>query len=281
MLELDTLLGYAFNTHSGYYERNGFAFDLGLSVYPLTRLKLSFDFNSSWYEFASWIPDLYASEALDFKIWMLPDVFTLSLTQGFEYYRRESQDPKSIYLFDAALSGEYSSDNWIMNARLSYMLTADGFGSPYRQYVGAEMENRVFLPLSFFLDLSALVRIKADGEGRGVPVFTKDGFESNAIDPSFGYYRNDEIIASVISLSAGYALPLSPTLAEFLIFDSIEFSSYFDMLLLGTSFYYSTGAEIQTNISLIGLVDLPLRLRLGYDSLSGRFVGSLLFSTKY
>lgn len=281
MVELETLIGYAFNTHSGYYGRNGLAFDLGLKLYPLERLRLSFDFNSSWYGFKSWVPDIYASESLDFKIWMLPDVFTLSLTEGFEYYRSQTHEPRSIYLFNVALNGEYESMIWLMNASLSYMIGAEGFGSPYGQYVGAMMDNRVLLPLSFFIDASASIRIRADGKKSGVPVFVKDGFESNAIDPSFGYYSPDEMIASVIGVAAGYSLPLTPTVAEFLIFDKTEFSAYFDMLLLGSSFHYSTGAEIQTNMSLIGLVDLPLRLRLGYDSLSRGFVGSILFSTKY
>ena len=73
----------------------------------------------------------------------------------------------------------------------------------------------------------------------------------------------------------------SPTVAEFLIFEDTELSAYFDSLMLDLDFYFSTGAQIQTKLSLIGLVDLPLRLRLGYDSLSGRFVGSMLFSTSF
>ena len=52
------------------------------------------------------------------------------------------------------------------------------------------------------------------------------------------------------------------------------------MLIHDASFAFSVGVEAQTSFSVIGLMNLPFRVRLGYDSLANSFVSSFLFTLK-
>lgn len=276
MVDFDALIGYAFNTHSSYWGELGPSLDMSLNLYPVDRLRISLGSNYTWYDWR-WVPSVYLKEGLDYRLLVIPDSIRLNLGEDFEFFR--SQDGAWMYLGNVSFEAAYESGFWKMdNARLSYLLTQRN-GGDFRQYVELGMDNRISLPLSFFADASFMMRFSIDGKP-GVPLFFRDGFESNSISPNFGYLLQGRI-ASLLSFAAGYELPSSPTIAEFLILDDITFSAYFDILLDDVSFYFSTGAEIQMRMSLIGLVDLPLRLRLGYDSISDGFVGSLLFSTKF
>ena len=280
MLELNTLMGYAFNSHSGYFDRNGLALDASLRVYPVQRLCFSLSANAAWYGFTSWVPSIYVKQALDLRLLVVPSLMSLSLHQGFEYFRDQDSTLGSIYMFDTSLVSSFESSIYKMKANIGYQISERGFNKEFRQFVNFNMDNRFMLPYSLFVDFSAFARFSIDGK-KDIPIFSIDGFESNSIDPSFGYLGVGKGIAWMLSAAVGYALPVSPTVAEFLIFEDTELSAYFDSLMLDLDFYFSTGAQIQTKLSLIGLVDLPLRLRLGYDSLSGRFVGSMLFSTSF
>lgn len=280
MLELNTLMGYAFNSHSGYFDRNGLALDASLRVYPVQRLCFSLSANAAWYGFTSWVPSIYVKQALDLRLLVVPSLMSLSLHQGFEYFRDQDSMRGSIYMFDTSLVSSFESSIYKMKANIGYQISERGFNKEFRQFVNFNMDNRFMMPYSLFVDFSAFARFSIDGK-KDIPIFSLDGFESNSIDPSFGYLGVGKGIAWMLSTAVGYALPVSPTVAEFLIFEDTELSAYFDSLMLDLDFYFSTGAQIQTKLSLIGLVDLPLRLRLGYDSLSGRFVGSMLFSTSF
>lgn len=287
MVEMEAIIGYAFNTHSSTFDKDGLIADLAFNIYPLQRLRFSFEGNATWYS-VRWTPSVYVRQGMDFRLLMIPDTFSLSLREGFEYFRtpddmrtHDSTASNSIYLFNTAFDLNYEMNPWQMDASLGYMFTSEKNVGDFRQYIEFNMDNRFSLPLSFFLEASVFTRIAIDGR-TGVPIFFRDGFESNVIDPWFGYRpEKNEAFAVIINLSAGYALPVSPTIAEFLIFDDTEFSAYFDMYLNGLLFNFSTGVDIQTRMSLIGLIDLPVKIRLGYDSISKSFLGSLLFTVDY
>ena len=124
---------------------------------------------------------------------------------------------------------------------------------------------------------------------RAVPLFLSDGYVSPKLGKDVDYYNHypqagtaDEAKyhASMISLYAGYDAPVSPTFGEFLIIEDTEIGVYADMLFRDLSFSVSTGVEIQTSFSLIGLMKLPFRMRLGYDSWSNSFASSFMFTLR-
>ena len=86
----------------------------------------------------------------------------------------------------------------------------------------------------------------------------------------------------MIKLSIGYDFPATPTFGEFLILEDSEIAVFCDLLFKDVGHpYVSTGLELQTAFSIIGLLELPLRVRLGYDSWANGFVSSFLLTLKY
>ena len=129
------------------------------------------------------------------------------------------------------------------------------------------------------VDLGVFSRISVDGKG-GVPLFLSDGYMSTLLGTGLGYTRLSDHHNTIIGLSAGYDFQTAPTFGEFLIFEDLEAGLYFDMLIHDASFAFSVGVEAQTSFSVIGLMNLPFRVRLGYDSLANSFVSSFLFTLK-
>ena len=162
-------------------------------------------------------------------------------------------------------------------------MTADSisFRNP-RSFLELAASTRFRIPTyeSWFIDLGVFSRISVDGKG-GVPLFLSDGYMSTLLGTGLGYTRLSDHHNTIISVSAGYALPEDPTFGEFPIFRDMEIAAYCDMLIHDASFDFSAGIDFQTAFSVIGLLEMPLRIRLGYDSLANGFVSSFLFTLKY
>ena len=70
-----------------------------------------------------------------------------------------------------------------------------------------------------------------------------------------------------------------PSPGELLMADYLELSLYCDLLFHdGPVPAYSTGIELQFELSLIGLQDIPMTMRFGYDSLMKDIIFSLRFT---
>ena len=182
--------------------------------------------------------------------------------------------------------------NWFdLDMSLGYLLTADSIiFENMRHYGEVRFSSRFYLPPweTFFIEGALFSRFTLDGQGY-VPLFLSDGYVSPMIGKNGNYYNHyhtpgsaDEAMyhASMISLYAGYDVPFSPTFGEFLIVEDTEIGVYADMLLRDAKFSISTGIEIQTSFSLIGLVKLPFRMRLGYDSWANSFAASFMFNIR-
>ncbi len=275
MIDINATAGWAFNSHTGSYCYNAPAVDLGFNFYPLHSLKFTLEASAAWYGW-QWLPNIYAHQSLEWKAFA-EDFLSISV---FESVEGNYSSTGESYLVDSGVKGEFSSGIFNGRFNLSYMLIKSLNELNFGHFINLASDNRITLPLSFFIDFGLTERVRVDGK-RNVPLYFADGFESSFIDPVYGYENGDNYTTSVIRISSGYRFADGTTIGEFLIINDSEISAYFDMLLSDLEFYYSTGVEMQTKLSLIGLVDLPLRLRLGYNSLSGTFTGSLLFSTSY
>lgn len=85
-----------------------------------------------------------------------------------------------------------------------------------------------------------------------------------------------------INADASYKIPFDPTFGEFLIFEDPCLGVYVSSLFSREMIGINVGGEIKTTCSLIGLIKLPLRFRVGYEIIpgeTGSVTASLTFST--
>lgn len=252
-------------------------FSVEMNLYPLSWMRLSL-FGSILFDKASWIPSVYFRQGMDFKILSLLDnSFTFESDNAFEYYKGAAER----YLLTSGVHADYKDDWGFAESGLYYQLTGRGFAES-RSYVESRSQARYNLPLGFFGNFSYILRASIDGK-EGVPLFMKDGYTSAINSNTVGFY--DEVgyptgLMNILSFTMGYQTP-DFTLAELLIFNETELSGFFDILLYGLDFNFSTGVEIQSVMSLIGLLELPVRVRFAYDSISDGLVVSTIFATRF
>ena len=101
---------------------------------------------------------------------------------------------------------------------------------------------------------------------------TTPGFNDAEDPPRQGYFV-------LLPISFGYAFTAAPSFGELLMADYLELSLYCDLLFWdGVVPAYSTGVELQFELSLIGLQNVPMTIRVGYDSLEEDIIWSLRFT---
>ena len=252
-----------------------------LAYYPLDNLRLtlesSFDFgHDPWY-----IPELYARQGLDWVIMTTEDLFGVSFKEAFEY--RTDFQGGSALVASAFFDGWLTLDWFNPDISLGYMLVADEIDfRNMGNYLDIDISSRFLLPPadSLFIDARVFSRISVDGSGH-VPMFLSDGYTSPMLGKDADFTDAATSHITMLSVAFGYDVPYTPTFGEFLIIENSEVGIYCDLLIRDTTVNVSTGVELQTAISLIGLMELPLRIRLGYDSWANSFAASFLISLKY
>ena len=275
LVELDVTAGWAFNTHDSTFSYNGPAINVGLELYPLANLRIAIDNSVIWYDWV-WTPFVNVSQSLDYVAYTDQSDLRVTPFERIEYNRASDGDYQVLFSLGSDLS--YSVSFYDTKAELSYMLIKDSSRN-VANYLNFAVKNRFNLPLSLFIDIGLTDRVRIDGQS-GSYLYFRDGFENSTINPFFGeFYRNTYNIF-VLNAAFGYKFN-AYTIGEFLIFKDSRISAFFDMLLADAEFYYTTGVEIESNLSLIGLIDLPLRVRLGYSSANDGFIGSLLFCPSF
>lgn len=252
-----------------------------LAYYPLDNLRItlesSFDFgHEPWY-----IPELYARQGLDWVIMTTEDLFGVSLKEAFEY--RTDFQGGSALVASAFFDGWLTLDWFNPDISLGYMLVADEIDfRNMGNYLDVDVSSRFLLPPadSLFIDARVFSRISIDGSGH-VPMFLSDGYTSPMLGKDADFTDAASSHVTMLSLAFGYDVPYTPTFGEFLIIEDSEVGVYCDLLIRDTTVNVSTGVELQTAVSLIGLMELPLRIRMGYDSWANSFAASFLISLKY
>ncbi len=264
-----------------------------LSLYPLDNLRFSFEASADFCHEPWYIPQMYLREGFDWIIDARKDFYSVAFRQGFEYMTSfKGHDAQSTALIISAILDGNLKISWFdIDMSLGYLLSADSIiFENMRHYGQIRLSSRFYLPPAetFFIEAAIFSRFTIDGQGY-VPLFLSDGYVSPNIGKDVDYYNHyhaagsvDEARyhASIISLYAGYDVPVSPTFGEFIIIEDTEIGIYADMLMRDLSFSVSTGVEFQTSFSLIGLVKMPFRMRLGYDSWANSFAASFMFSLR-
>ena len=279
-LETGVMLGGAFDL-STHAVADAFGLLKGfVRYYPIDRLRLTAEAaftlgHDPWY-----VPNLYARQGFDWVIVHVSDFYSVTFKEAFEY--ASAFDGREALALSGAVDGNVEISWFDIYATLGYLMTADSisFRNP-RSFLELAASTRFRIPAyeSWFIDLGVFSRISVDGKG-GVPLFLSDGYMSTLLGTGLGYTRLSDHHNTIIGLSAGYDFQTAPTFGEFLIFEDLEAGLYFDMLIHDASFAFSVGVEAQTSFSVIGLMNLPFRVRLGYDSLANSFVSSFLFTLK-
>ena len=285
MFEFSVLAGGAFDLTANKNTSSNFLISSSIAFYPVSRIRLSlygaatFGNNTKWY-----IPDLYVRQGFDYKIYS-SDLFSIEFNQAFEMYEEFKDGPDDDQLL---LSAQFQGDlNLFDYARLDmnfgYIMSADSIDSDLHHYLQGGAETRLYLLpslTSFYLDVGLFSRFAVDGQ-HGVPLYPSDGFLTNDTDLN-AVPEPDSKAQSyflLFPLSFGYAFTAAPSFGELLMADYLELSLYCDLLFnKWPEPEFSTGVELQFELSLIGLQNIPITIRAGYDSLTDGFIGSLRFT---
>lgn len=254
-----------------------------VSYYPFTntRIKLEgyFDFFRGGSGFN---PQIFGKESVDVFL-INHDDYSFSVHQTFEYYKDVGKSlGKGLVI---ALTGD-GSYNWEKNrveGRLGYLLTAEAIdfkGIKNYMEVETKIESEAVSPLLFSTDV--LFRINVDKKG-SVPRFISDGYISRDLDyGATGLFTDFSLFTAFLNADFSYALPFDPTFGEFLIFENPSIGIYTTSFFSLEKISFNVGTEIKTTCSLIGLIKLPLRFRVGYEIIPGEkgsVTASLAFSS--
>ena len=208
------------------------------------------------------------------------DLFGVSFKEAFEY--RTDFQGGSALVASAFFDGWLTLDWFNPDISLGYMLVADEIDfRNMGNYLDIDISSRFLLPPadSLFIDARVFSRISVDGSGH-VPMFLSDGYTSPMLGKDADFTDAATSHITMLSVAFGYDVPYTPTFGEFLIIEDSEVGIYCDLLIRDTTVNVSTGVELQTAISLIGLMELPLRIRLGYDSWANSFAASFMFNIR-
>lgn len=297
--ELSLLMGGAFDATYNKDSRADFLISASMMYFPVSPLRLSlytaltFEGQPKWY-----IPTIYARQGLDYKIFS-SHVFTVEFNQAMEIYQDfGDQKDEDQYMLTAQFKGYLNMWDYArLNLRFGYMLTTPLFDDIPHHYLQAGADTRLYVvpdATTFFLDIGFFSRFSVDGTG--VPIYSADGFLTNSdylnngrkytnpVDQATPGFNDAEDPPRqgyfvLLPISFGYAFTAAPSFGELLMADYLELSLYCDLLFWdGVVPAYSTGVELQFELSLIGLQNVPMTIRVGYDSLEEDIIWSLRFT---
>ena len=251
-----------------------------IAYYPLNSLRFTLE-SSVTIGYKPWyIPSIYTRQGFDWII-LSDTYYSLAFKEALEH----TTDFKSedALLLTAFVDGEYSVWFFDFYASLGYMfMLDDGSDTKFRNYMDVDFAFRFSMPFyePLFLDTSLFSRFSVDGRGN-VPLFIDDGYSSKILGVGADFYKLSQRHNTILSFAVGYDVPVNPAFSEFVIFEDLEAAVFCDILFHDNLVDVSTGVEFQTAFSLIGLLNVPFRMRLGYDTLSSSFAGTFLLSLKY
>lgn len=293
-VELSVLGGGAFDATSNMNAEAHPLISVDFTWYPVPPFRLSlysaltFESRPVWY-----VPTLYIRQGMDWKIFS-NRLFTVEFNQAFEIYQDFYTSYNGVdedeYMLTAQFKGYVNIVDYArLNLATAYMLHSPDF-SHFYQYMQVKADTRLYLipdSTTFFLELGFFSRFSVDGKG-GVPLFISDGFltnnqeaySRNRVDDNGGDKEGgQEPYLIILPLSFGYAFTAEPSFGELVMVDYLELSLFCDLMFRdGATPAFTTGVELQGELSLIGLQDLPMTLRVGYDQLSEDIIVSLRFT---
>lgn len=236
---------------------------------------------------SAFLPLVSAREALDYYILRTDGGLSLIFNQILEYskdFALPSGNKREGSVFASLLQIDYSNDKFNVGGDLGYLLTGEKFlNTSPSNYLQATIRSGVGITESIYLDLSVRGRFSVDGKG-SVPLFIWDRFTSQTVEYGPAGLRTESSLVNLIMNGRiGYRFLSSPAIGEAVLLSGSSASLYFSSLYsVEGGFGFSTGVELGTTVSLIGLIKLPVMLRVGYEygrNLKHAVVGSLVFSS--
>lgn len=273
----DSTVFWSFNSYIGYYPFNNFRItgeiygDLGRKQAGFTK------------------PTIYFREGMDYIPFNEKDSYKIGVHQTMEYYKDYSDSAQgAATLLSLSVRYDGNFNFGYLSIFGGYMLTGTSiiWENPKNfAQVGVELRTYVNPSSNIYIDSRVFSRFSLDGEGR-VPLFFSDNYTTGMLD--YGarqiYATDADYHNTIAGIELGYDFSKDLTFGEFLIMGDSEIGVYCDILFSDLRVGVSTGLDLQTNLSLIGLVDIPFRFKIGYEytiEKSHEFVASLLFSLKY
>lgn len=282
-LELSLLGGGAFDVTRNKNTSGAVLTSATLNWYPISRIRLSlygaatFNGNVKWY-----VPSLYLRQGFDYKI-ASGNWYNVEMNEAVEVFNEFGSDSvNGQLLLSTRLLADFTIPAFEATTSAGYLMQVLGMGDEIRHFVEGSFDLRYYyIPrMNFFIETGLMGRFAVDGR-KNVPLFSSDGFVTNneIISPR-GSGKSEGYIFK-LPISAGYAFIKNPTFGELLMFEQLEASLYCDLLFYeGPNPAFTTGAELQFALSLIGLQKVPIKLRVGYDSLENDIVWSLRFAVR-
>ncbi len=287
-LETSAGLGVGFDTYDLSHSQTYMTAGGKAAYYPLVNMRFAGEFYTYLgQKNAGWRPALYFRETFDYIPVSYKEIYRLALHQNLEYYKDYADLKGTANLFSLGVDGKYGFDWGYLWTKDNYMLigTSVVFSDP-KNYMQFSVGARAYINKkhSWYVDVSAFTRFTLDGKG-SVPLFFSDGYSSTIINYSAkATVTETKYHNSIFGAAFGYKLNKNPTFGEFLIFEKSELGLYCDVLVQDSKAGVSTGVDFQSVASLIGLIKLPMRFRLGYEytpSGESAFVSSIIFAVKY
>lgn len=283
--------GLIFNTVDLTHANAGWGGDFHLAYYFFENFRVTGEvFALVPFETKNFLPTLYSRESLDYIALKLKDKYHLSLHQSWEYFRDFSLDEDSeATLLTFKVKGEYNFDFVRLEGSIGYLRTGRSFlFGRAANFADASLSMRVYFSSkrSIYTELGAFGRLSLDADhDEGVPLFYTDGYLSTAM----GYgtkalETHSNIALSYVSFSLGWEVGKDATFGEFLSFENSDLYLYGNVLFADMKIGVSAGFGVKTDIFLIGLVKLPLRLSIGYELTpehEHKFAASLMFSSAF
>ena len=283
--DLDMAVVFGFGSDTQNLASTGGFTTLGaeVSIYPFSnsRIKLEGYFDS-FRGSSGFYPQIFGRESVDVFLYNT-DYSSVSVHQSIEYYRDFSKKLGKGIVLSVMGKGSHSFNGLDVEGKLGYMMTAETIvfeGAKNYAEVGAGITTNTLE--SFNVGLDSSFRISLDGRG-SVPRFISDGYVGTDTDyGATSLYTDSTLFNLFINADASYQIPFDPTFGEFLIVENPTLGVYASSLISLENIGISIGGEIRATCSLIGLIKLPLRFRLGYEIIPGEVgsvIASLTFST--
>ena len=255
-----------------------------ISFYPFTNARMKIEGYLDFFRGGSdgFNAQLFGRESIDLFLYN-SDKASASIHQAFEYYKDGNHILGTGSVLSVFVKGSCSVPYFTVGGKIGYMMTAEDitFGGN-KSYIESGLSVESEDSSAFRTGGDITVRVNVDGKG-SVPKFISDGYIG--FDTSYGAtgLKTDSSLFNIFfNADVSYKLPYDPTFGEFLIFENPSFGFYTSSLFTMESIGISVGAEIKTTTSLIGLIKLPLRFRVGYEIIPGEVghvIASLTFST--
>lgn len=289
--EASVSLGYGYDTYN-LHSPNGFlALEGDAAYYFLDNFRITGEFHVDAFAKGSHgRPALFFRQGFDYIPFFSQDLYEIAVHQSLEYYKNYALKERS-----AALVVSVSADAMVkvgeptLSGKLGYIFSGKSIsGENPGNFVDAEIGVSVPFMKHLFFETGIFSRIRVDSnlsEDNRVPLFMSDGYASTTVKlGSEALYSEAKYHNTIFSVFAGYDFDKDPTFGEIIIMEDMKSGIYCDLLLSDTKLGVSTGLDITSNLSIIGLVKIPFSLRLGYEYIPGgesAFVSSLVLSAVY